>query len=39
MLRVRHGPDMIEEGEIEFGRRESRDGEKALELDGRETSL
>ena len=38
MLRVGHGPDMIEEGKIELERRESRDGEKVLELDGREAT-
>ena len=38
LLRVGHGPDMIEEGKIELERRESRDGEKVLELDGREAT-
>lgn len=39
MLRVRHGPDVYEEGGIELGGgggRGFRDGEETLELDRRE---
>ena len=38
LLKVRHGSDAPEEGKIELGRREFRDGEKVLELDGREAT-